>query len=81
MKHKNSILICELDSGRLTLYVNGSSIGEIESGVFKEFTPPYKLANNQLTYQEIANTLEVVKSYCLKRQEEIDTALAEKNKE
>lgn len=57
MKYKNSILICEMDTGQLNLYVRGVFVGEINNLDFKETTPPERIANNDLTYFDILDRL------------------------
>jgi hypothetical protein len=62
MKHKNTILICQLEDDIFNLYVNGIHIGEITKDLYTEHALPNKIANNPLTYLEILDILNFVKT-------------------
>ena len=53
MKHKNSILICELDTGELNLYVNGAAV--YANGKF--ICPVDKITNSELDNQGVKERL------------------------
>jgi hypothetical protein len=58
MKHKNTILICQLEDDIFNLYVNGIHIGEITKDLYTEHALPNKIANNL----EILDILNFVKT-------------------
>jgi hypothetical protein len=57
MKHKNSILICQMDDGSLNLFVNGTQVLVGEQVV----TPVNKIANCDLSFGELRIILEQMK--------------------